>query len=92
MVRIFPEKRTQYGIIVQLNVEDDINCHKIEENGFWPRGTSCKPWLSRGALDNKRKYGYSHSASRSRDSNHYMIGAVHDSASNYNMYSHLNLD
>ena len=93
MVRTFPQKRTDDGIIVQLNVEENIKCNMLEENGFWPRGILCKPWLSRGALDNKRKFGGSHFASRLNHNSQFRHDSVDDAGSSYNRYSSLsNLD
>ena len=47
MIRVFPLK---YGrsVIIRLNVEAPQS-NKLTEPGFWPRGVTCRPWLSKNS-------------------------------------------
>ena len=54
----------QNKAVIRLNVDADSS-NKLLEYGFWPRGISCRPWLTKNQLRNKVKvskpnnYGYS---------------------------------
>lgn len=50
MVPIFPIKRSYDRVIIHLNVENDRNASLVENKRFWPKGVTCRPWLSRGLL------------------------------------------
>lgn len=54
MVRIFPLKKSKNKVIVRLNVEGDDRSNLLEQRGFWPRGVTCRPWMSRGNLRKHR--------------------------------------
>lgn len=34
-------------VIIRLNIEASENCDRIAEPGFWPRGVTCRPWMSK---------------------------------------------
>ena len=54
----------QNKAVIRLNVDADSS-NKLLEYGFWPRGITCRPWLTKNQLRNKVKvskpnnYGYS---------------------------------
>ena len=42
----------QNKAVIRLNVVSDLS-YKLLEHGFWPRGITCKPWLTKNQLKNK---------------------------------------
>ena len=53
-VKLFPSRRSDDDVIIQLNVEDNTESEFIEQKGFWPRNIICKPWMTRSELTNRR--------------------------------------
>ena len=51
-VKLFPSRRSADDVIIQLNVEDNMQCELLEQKGFWPRDIICKPWMTRSELTN----------------------------------------
>ena len=45
-VNIFPSRRANDEVTIQINVEANSDSSLLEERGFWPRGIVCKHWLS----------------------------------------------
>ena len=45
-VNIYPSRRANDEVTIQLNVEANPESSLVEENGFWPRGIACKNWLT----------------------------------------------
>ena len=45
MIRIFPLRNSQ-SVIIRLNVEAPKS-HLLTENGFWPDGITCRPWVTK---------------------------------------------
>ncbi|MES9880823.1 MAG: hypothetical protein ABW185_08085, partial [Sedimenticola sp.] len=45
-VNIWRSKRDNNTAVIRLFVEDNSQRSKLEDNGFWPRGIECRPWMS----------------------------------------------
>lgn len=54
MVRKFQSRRQGGKVVIRLNVEADDKADLVLNRGFWPRGITCRPWLSKAAL--RRQY------------------------------------
>jgi hypothetical protein len=40
-------------VVIRVNVEDDENaCYMTDDPYFWPRGITCRPWITKGAKKN----------------------------------------
>lgn len=87
-IKIFPCKRNSNDVIIRANIFADDNVHRIVEHGFWPRGVICKPWLSRNALNNKRRTWNQGNASDVNCENPQGTSILQPSDSNWNTYSH----
>ena len=45
-VKLFPSRRSADDVIIQLNVEDNMQCELLEQKGFWPPDIICNPWMT----------------------------------------------
>ena len=51
-VSIFRNQRRK-TTVVRVNVEDDEYAERLLFTDFWPRGITCRPWLSQGQYSNR---------------------------------------
>ncbi len=55
-IRIFRQKRYR-GIVIRLNVEANNNASLVEDPYFWPRGVTCRPWVSQYRYETQKHVG-----------------------------------
>ncbi|MES9880063.1 MAG: hypothetical protein ABW185_04200, partial [Sedimenticola sp.] len=55
-IRIFRQKRYR-GIVIRLNVEANNNASLVEDPYFWPRGVTCRPWVSQYRYEAQKHVG-----------------------------------
>ena len=67
-VRIWNSKRRPNNVIIRLNVEDNDRAKFLENETFWPRGVTCRPWTN--GRPNKSRNGEDSSSHSDQLSRH----------------------
>jgi hypothetical protein len=99
MIRKFPMRKSPNKVIIRLNLEANENADLVLDPGFWPRGITCSPWLSRTEIRERNNKG-----NRNADKHSSRIRNVESRRNNrrsidefppfadFNLYSQLDVD
>ena len=78
-VTVFRNKR-RGTTVIRLNMVNNPESRRVLDPGFWPKGVTCRPWLSYNAYRRNNQNSSSQFSSASADTDSRQTGSLHSSS------------